>query len=170
MPSKYIRNQSQSIALTLRWINTWTISWFWISLVKCHSVWLSATIWLARDHNGQFDLSRIPTDVLPSSSRSYFPKISLKSSMFIKTVTVSRLAQKPLSSSLVSLVFWLLLAYAWKPSSMVKSLIHEPSRLNSNVSICLANDPANEKITNVPWKIKSKKIEKISTLLKTGFF
>ena len=76
----------------------------------------------------------------------------------MKTVSVSRLAQRPQFSSLVSLVFWLLLVYAWKPSSMAKSLIHEPSRLNSNVPIWLANDRANEKdnpkIPKVPRKKK----------------
>ena len=93
----------------------------------------------------------------------------------MKTVSVSRLAQRPQFSSLVSLVFWLLLVYAWKPSSMAKSLIHEPSRLNSNVPIWLANDRANEKdnpkIPKVPRKKKIiKKLKKILTLLKTGFF
>lgn len=93
----------------------------------------------------------------------------------MKTVSVSRLAQRPQFSSLVSLVFWLLLAYAWKPSSMAKSLIHEPSRLHSNVPIWLANDRANEKdnpkIPKVPRKKKIiKKLKKILTLLKTGFF
>ena len=46
---------------------------------------------------------------------------------------------------------------------MVKSLIHEPSRLNSNVPIWLANDRANEKdnpkIPKVPRKKKIIKIE-----------